>query len=261
MFNIPVSSSSSSSSSSSTPSFSKKTITSDEWERKLNERKREKEDILIIYHVVCCLSDLNKLVMNYLVIEGYKEAADMFQKESGTKSSVDLHTIEDRMAIRSAIQRGDIEQGIEIVNDLNPEILDTNPQLYFHLQQQRLIELIKKGKLAEAIQFAQEELAPQCEENSKFLEELERTMSLLVFDDILKSPLSDLVDSSQRQKTASELNAAILVSQSQDKDPKLPTILKLLHWAQSQLDERCNYPKMKNFVTGEYRDESDNNKV
>jgi glucose-induced degradation protein 8 len=36
------------------------------------------------------------------------------------------------------------------------QILDTNPQLYFHLQQQKLIELIRAGKINEALEFAQE---------------------------------------------------------------------------------------------------------
>lgn len=51
------------------------------------------------------------------------------------------------MAIRSAIQSGDVDRAMERVNDLNPEILETNPSLYFHLQQQRLIELIRQGKV------------------------------------------------------------------------------------------------------------------
>ena len=45
------------------------------------------------------------------------------------------------------------------------QILDMNPQLFFHLQQQRLIELIRNRKLEEALEFAQEELAPRGEEN------------------------------------------------------------------------------------------------
>lgn len=45
------------------------------------------------------------------------------------------------------------------------QILDTNPELFFHLQQQRLIELIRQGKTEEALEFAQEELAPRGEEN------------------------------------------------------------------------------------------------
>ena len=43
----------------------------------------------------------------------------------------------------------------------------------------------------------------------------ERTVSLLAFEDASISPVADLMDISQRQKTASELNAAILSSQCQ----------------------------------------------
>lgn len=51
------------------------------------------------------------------------------------------------------------------VTNISMQILDTNPQLFFHLQQQRLIELIRNGKIEEALEFAQEELAPRGEEN------------------------------------------------------------------------------------------------
>ena len=46
-------------------------------------------------------------------------------------------------------------QAIERVNDLDPEILEEQQQLFFHLQQQRLIELIRQGQLQEALEFAQ----------------------------------------------------------------------------------------------------------
>ncbi len=46
-------------------------------------------------------------------------------------------------------------QAIERVNDLDPEILEAQQGLFFHLQQQRLIELIRQGQLAEALHFAQ----------------------------------------------------------------------------------------------------------
>lgn len=52
------------------------------------------------------------------------------------------------------------------------QILETQGELYFHLQQQRLIELIRKGKTEEALQFAEENLAVHGEENPKLLEEL-----------------------------------------------------------------------------------------
>ncbi|KAF8755858.1 hypothetical protein HU200_011138 [Digitaria exilis] len=122
---------------------------------------------------------------------------------------------------------------------------DTNPQLYFHLQQQKLIELIRAGKISEALEFAQEELAPRGEENQTFLEEIEKTVALLVFEDGKNCPYGELLDVSQRLKTASEVNAAILTSQSHEKDPKLPSLLKMLLWTQNQLDEKAAYPRIK----------------
>lgn len=67
-------------------------------------------------------SDINKLVMNYLSTEGYKEAAENFALETGTKSPVDLQSIDDRMIIREAIQKGDIEKAIGLINDVDPEV-------------------------------------------------------------------------------------------------------------------------------------------
>lgn len=52
------------------------------------------------------------------------------------------------------------------------QILEEKQQLSFHLQQQRLIELIRQGKTEDALEFAQEYLAPRGEENPAFLEEL-----------------------------------------------------------------------------------------
>lgn len=60
--------------------------------------------------------------MDYLVIEGYKDAAQNFARESGLTPSIDLDSIEYRMGIKNAIQRGDVEEAIAKVNDLNPEV-------------------------------------------------------------------------------------------------------------------------------------------
>ena len=50
-----------------------------------------------------------------------------------------------------------------------------------------------------------------------FLEEIEKTVALLVFEDVKNCPYGELLDVSQRLKTASEVNAAILTSQSHEK--------------------------------------------
>jgi hypothetical protein len=60
--------------------------------------------------------------MDYLVIEGFKDSAQNFARESGLTPTVDLDSIEYRMGIKNAIQRGDVDEAISKVNDLNPEV-------------------------------------------------------------------------------------------------------------------------------------------
>ncbi|EPZ31748.1 hypothetical protein ROZALSC1DRAFT_26462 [Rozella allomycis CSF55] len=223
----------------SNPQSTKKSYSKEEWEKKLSEVNIHK-------------GELNKLIMNYLIIEGYKEAAEKFCSEASMDPTVNLDSIQDRMNVRQCIQKGEVDHAIELTNDLDPQILDTNPKLFFRLQQQKLIEMIRAGRLDDAIEFAQEELAPRGEEHPEFLEELERTMALMIFDGDENSPVKDLLDTNQRQKTASELNSAILTTQCQEKEPKLPLMLKMLVWSQKLLEEKENFPKITNFVTAEF---------
>jgi hypothetical protein len=60
--------------------------------------------------------------MDYLVVEGYKEAAENFAREAGMNPQMDFESIQNRMTIRNAIQAGDIVEAIERVNDLDPEV-------------------------------------------------------------------------------------------------------------------------------------------
>ncbi|KAN0059637.1 hypothetical protein ACQY0O_008207 [Thecaphora frezii] len=134
-----------------------------------NNQMRKSESERQLNAIPVSKEDLNRLVMHYLVIEGYKDAAESFSVESGLSPLVDLESIENRMIIRGAIQRGDVEEAIDRVNELDPE-------------QQRLIELIRAGAINEALEFASEHLAPRGEEHPDLLPELERTMALLAFD-------------------------------------------------------------------------------
>ena len=76
-------------------------------------------------------------------------------------------------------------------------------------------------------------------------------MALLAFEDASSSPMGSLLDIAQRQKTASELNAAILQSQCADKESRLPLLIKTLLWSQHQLDEKAEYPHVTDLVTGQ----------
>ena len=70
------------------------------------------------------------------------------------------------------------------------------------LQQQQLIELIRESRVEDAIRFSSEQLAERGEEDPAVLEELERTLALLAFEDPHQSPFSDLLSHSHRQKVS-----------------------------------------------------------
>ncbi|CAL9214502.1 unnamed protein product [Arabidopsis halleri] len=216
----------------------KKLIMSDVWEQYLRTAEIRKED-------------MNRLVMNFLVVEGYLEAVEKFQKESGTKPEVDSASISDRLAVLEAIESGNLDDAVEKLNATNPEILKTN----FFLNQQRFIERIRMGMTdEEALEFAEKELKPLVEQSQAFLEELEKTMAILCCLDLPNIPeaVRELLDNSRWFKTAAEVNAAILTSQTGLKCPKLLHLLKMLIWTQNQLDEKVEYPRMSVLPTGQF---------
>jgi hypothetical protein len=206
----------------------------EEWMEKINDIRMPR-------------ATMNKLVMNYLVTEGFKDAAEKFQEEAGVSAGQDLSMLDNRISIRDNIQAGNIEEAISLVNQLHPQLLDNDRYLLFHLQQQHLIELIRKQKVEEALQYAAEHLAERGEEDSSVLQELERTLALLAFDDPASSPFSDLLAPGHRQQVASQLNAALLLAEHADStQSKLAVSLKLLLWAQGELDRKAvRYPHMQ----------------
>ncbi|KAL8032636.1 hypothetical protein ABFX02_13G109200 [Erythranthe guttata] len=156
------------------------------------------------------ISSMQKLVINYMTTEGYIDAAEIFQLESGIKPDVDCETVVLRTPIKKAIQSGDAERAIEELNHLNPSILKENPGLAFRLEQLLVIELIRNNNLEEALKVAQEELAPIGEKHNGLLEELERTVSLLAFEDFKNCSAADLLDVSRRTEIANEVDSYVL---------------------------------------------------
>jgi len=201
-------------------------------------------------------TDMNRLVMNYLVTEGFKEAAEKFALEAGFKAPEELERLDERIRIRDCIQAGKIQEATALVNQLHPDLLDSDRYLFFHLQQQHLIELIRHKNVEEALRFAQEHLAERGEQNHAILGELERTLALLAFEDPDKSPFGDLLHPTHRQRVASELNAAILKAEHRESTtPQLVSLMKLVMWAQDQLDQRkVKYPKITDLARAALED-------
>ena len=196
--------------------------------------------------------------MNYLVLEGYKEAAEKFRLETGIETCQPLDVLDNRIRIREAVQAGSIDEAIDLTNSLNPELLDSKPHLFFHLQQQKLIELIRDKNIEEALEFSQNVMAELGTDNTDYLEELEKTMGLLAYETPETSPFGELLNDCQRNMVASELNAAILESEHMEMVPSIAGLMKLLLWSQNELDKKhANYPKMIDIANGTIKNSSE----
>ncbi|OGM46295.1 CTLH domain-containing protein [Aspergillus bombycis] len=213
------------------PTSSTTTPTWHQFERKVDEVKPSKTDI-------------NYLVMDYLITNGYPAAAKKFALEANIQPRADVEAIQERVEIRTAIHSGDIKAAIEKINELNPQILDENPPLHFALLRLQLVELIRSctskpdGDITPALEFATSQLAPRAPTNPQFLEDLERTLALLIFPtENLTPALAPLLHPDLRKDIATSVNEAILQNQGARKEARLRNLVKLRAWAEQKARE------------------------
>jgi len=124
------------------------------------------------------------------------------------------------------------------------KVLDSNASLHFALLRLQLVELIRAcnatpgGDISPALTFATTQLAPRAPTNKEFLEDLERTMALLVFPpDSLEPNVANLLQPVLRQKVADRVNKAILKCHNQRLDAALRGLIKLRSWAEDKARE------------------------
>jgi len=67
-------------------------------------------------------SDINFVIMDYLINEGYPAAAQKFAMEAGIAFAGNSEGIQQRVDIRNAIHAGNLQLAIEKINQLNPEV-------------------------------------------------------------------------------------------------------------------------------------------
>ena len=60
--------------------------------------------------------------MDYLVAEGYPGAAEKFAQETNLCNPIDLESIRERVRIRNAIHTGKVDEAIEMINEIDPEV-------------------------------------------------------------------------------------------------------------------------------------------
>lgn len=129
------------------------------------------------------------------------------------------------------------------------QILDEKPTLHFSLLRLQLIELIKSctssdpsktADITPALEFATQNLAPRAPTDQAFLQDLERTMALLIFppESLEKNPqLASLLEPGLRMEVAAKVNEAISESLGRRREAKIRDLVRCRAWAESQRRE------------------------
>ncbi|CAI6087766.1 unnamed protein product, partial [Clonostachys chloroleuca] len=215
-----------------------------------------------VQDVRCPKSDINALILDYLTMEGYSMAAAKFSKEANLQPQQDDASIRSRQEIQHYIHIGNFEAAIESLNEYDPAILDEDESLHFALLRLQLVELIRVcngdgGDITEALKFAQEHLGPRAPVNPQFLEDLEKTMALLLIPkESLEPPLAALLDPSIRRETADRVNRAIMERQSRRVIAGIRNLVKMRCWAENTARD-SGIPLPDNIDIGLHGDDSD----
>jgi ribosomal protein S8 len=70
-------------------------------------------------------SEINAMILDYLTMEGYPNAAANFSKEANLQPLQENAAIQARQEIQNCIHSGNIQSAIETLNELDPEVCYT----------------------------------------------------------------------------------------------------------------------------------------
>lgn len=85
-------------------------------------------------------SEINSLILDYLTMEGYPNAASRFSKEANIQPQQNLMAVRARQEIQTSIHGGNIDAAIETLNELDPEVCAL---LLYHIQYIRTLYMIR----------------------------------------------------------------------------------------------------------------------
>ncbi|GAB7362681.1 hypothetical protein MBLNU230_g2990t1 [Neophaeotheca triangularis] len=193
-------------------------------------------------------SEMNAIVMNYLVTEGYPTAAAKFAQETNFTAPVDTESIEERVRVRDLIHTGKIDEAIELINEIDPAILDSHTALHFDLLQAQLVEIIRDilakssnppvAAFQPVVDFATTQLAPRAPTDPYYQKSLEKTMALILYpEDKMLPELKELLDVKLRADIAKNVNRVLLESRGEESEARIDQLIEARVWSENQARE------------------------
>jgi len=136
---------------------------------------------------------------------------------------------------------GETKEALKLANSLYGDVLQNHSTAWFMLQCQYFIEMIKKGTIDEAVEFAQTVLSHYKNLGKKEDTFLQSVLGLLAYSDPFNSPLCYLLYLQQRETVADSVNRAILsVEKNTSSYSTLERLLKQLVATQMAIREEAD---------------------
>ncbi|KAI3399070.1 hypothetical protein diail_7870 [Diaporthe ilicicola] len=146
---------------------------------------------------------LDRLLVDYLMRQGYGQSARALAKDKGVVDLVDIDTFEQMNRIRQSLLNKNVKDALDWCTENKKELRKMDSNLEFQLRFQQYIELVRtqdKEKLLEAIAFARKFLYPFRE---SFPSECGQAAILLAFPpDAADDEHREMYDSSRWNKLA-----------------------------------------------------------
>ncbi|KAK4490053.1 hypothetical protein RD792_000707 [Penstemon davidsonii] len=171
------------------------------------------------------------IVRSYLQHYGYEETLNLFDiagqstippislvPENGSKEEDVMYALNQRNILRQLIRYGEIDDTFSKLHEWYPQIVqDDTSTVCILLHCQKFIELVRVGKLEEAILYGRNDFA-KFKGRSELDDIVKDCAALLAYEQPLKSSFGYLLQESQRELVADAVNAMILSTNPNVKD-------------------------------------------
>ncbi|VDN20631.1 unnamed protein product [Gongylonema pulchrum] len=241
-----------------------------------------------------------RLVLDFLISQGHREAAEVLCEDANIPFPRDaLENLDHRMCIRDDILEGkaylssgskSIQEAIEKITVVVPDLLSRNTVLHLRLLQQHLIELIrnkmvklifanemllqsaasekqnsqvKQCFVEEAVTFTQS-IVEKVEDSPEMEKEMQMAFSMIAFERPEDSPVPgflDVITLARRTRTfnnthlqlqvANDVNRAILEALNKPSAPKLETLFQMILWSKNKLNHKDTPEQLNRLFTGQ----------
>eukprot|EP00123_Amoebidium_parasiticum_P004318 comp15596_c0_seq1/m.12712 comp15596_c0_seq1/g.12712 ORF comp15596_c0_seq1/g.12712 comp15596_c0_seq1/m.12712 type:complete len:495 (-) comp15596_c0_seq1:53-1537(-) len=175
---------------------------------------------------------LNTLISSYLVHHGYAQTAEIFTRDTGVPIREETTSITNRQRIKADVLAGRIDDALALTEATYPGMLAAHRDLHFRLKRQKFIEMVAAnttkgdGNMGEIIAFGKQLQAECPESEGDMRKSLVEAFGMLAYKDLSTSPMAYLLDVTQREAIAEDLNSCILGSQNLPAAPALETVVR-----------------------------------